>query len=421
MLGVMSAATGYDTGGVGGAGYYAPNTKIGVGRPGGVGTVGRKGIRKRARNPKKRRKLYARQDNWANYIAGLHTQQEDWERETSIREQGIIEPESFIKEVSRTPDQTLPDGTVVPGIPTFDIDQGVIDTFTGQLQLVKDAYQKLIDITKELVFALPRAINAADVEWRVRDIRADKFKAARNKHRKLAKATKDEKAKAFHEKKAEQADKALTAERDEQKLLGQNIRDYRGDRKEAGFDEREFRLGRDDYTRQIEAVAGRAAQEKKQENESASGGTGGGGGGASTTPLGVQLGLVDTAKMEVLKEFAGNFAAVGGTPGGLGGGVAGNLANLGRNPVVAGAAIGGAIAGGAGFGGASAGSIISAGSAASAAVAQPTLAGGTTSPTGLAPAAGGDKNVTVNNYFQEQPADPHTWSANTAFELGALI
>lgn len=418
MLGVMPAATGFDSGGVGGEGYYAPNTKIGVARPTPMGTVGKKGIRKRARKPKKRRKTYARQDAWANYVAGLHTQQEDWEREVSIREQGVIEPDSFIKEVSRTPDVTLPDGTVQKGIPTYDIDQGAVALFTSQLQEVYAGYQKLIDITKELVFALPRALNAADVEWRVRDVRAEKFKDARNKHRKLAKATKDDKVKDFHNKKADQADKALQAERDEQHKLGDNMRDYRADRKEAGFDEREFRLSRDDYGRQIDAVAGRAQEQKTNENESASGGSSGSGGSTAVSGA-VQLGLVDQAKYEVLKEFAGNFGALGATPATSGGGV-GGLANLARNPVVAGAAIGGAIAGGGGFGGTSTSSILSAGTAAGSAVAQPTSVSGS-SPTGLAPATGGDKSVTVNNYYEEQPADPHTWSANTAFELGALI
>jgi hypothetical protein len=65
-------------------------------------------------------------------------------------------------------------------------------------------------------------------------------------------------------------------------------------------------------------------------------------------------------------------------------------------------------------------SIMGAGTAAGMAVAQPTVAGGFTAA-GAAPATGGDKNVVVNNYYQEQPADPHTWSSNTAFELGALI
>jgi hypothetical protein len=414
---VISAASGYDSGGVGGQGYYAPNTKIGVGRPGGVGNVGNKRVRKIARNPKKRRKLYSRQDNWARYIAGLHTQQEDWEREVSIREQGVIEPESFIKEVSRTPDQTLPDGTVVPGVPTFDIDTGVISAFTGQLQLVQDAYNKLIQITAELVRSLPRAINAADTEWRVRDVRADKFKDARDRHRRIARATKDEGVKKHHNKKADDADKALQAERDEQRTLRENIGAYHADRKEAGFDEREFRLSSEDYGRQIDAVGGRAQEEKTRENEQGAGGSGGGGG-ATTTPVGVQMGLLDAAKMDVLKEFAGNFGAVGATPGGLGGAGVGNLANLGRNPVVAGAAIGGAI--GAGLGGAGVSSIMGAGTAAGMAVAQPTVAGGFTAA-GAAPATGGDKNVVVNNYYQEQPADPHTWSSNTAFELGALI
>ncbi len=432
---VISAATGFepnagklDTGGVniGGTGFYAPSAMVGKQyRPEGGAARGTKRLRGIGKKKKKTkmRNIYSRNDNWTRYIGGLHTLQDDWDREVSIREQAVVEPESFLKEVSRTPGEVLPDGTKTPDIVKYEVDTGIVNSFTAQLQSVKDAYDKLITITVELMSALPRAINAAQNEWSVRGGNIERLLDARKKHAGLAKNAKDPDTKAQHKKKVAQIDKQLAHEKDERKKLGGNMKQYREDRKEAGFDQREYRLSSEQYGRQIGAVAGTAAQDAIRENDQGGGGSGGGGTGGAATPMGVQIGNLNAAQMDVLKEFAGNFAAIGATPGGLGGGVAGNLANLGRNPVVAGAAIGGAIASGAGFGGgAGASSIMSAGSAAGAAVAQPSAIGGGVAPAGgVAPVGAGDKNVVVNNYFQEQPADPHTWSSNTAFELGALI
>ena len=413
--GIISAASGFDPGG-----YYAPNTKVGKSmRPGGGGAqLGNKKIRRMSKKGKSRRKIYSRQDNWARYIGGLHTQQEDWEREASIREQAVVEPDSFLKEVSRTPDTTLPDGTVVPGVSKYEVDQGVVGTFTAQLQSVKEAFDKIVQITAELVGAIPRAINAADNEWRVRDHNAERFKDARDRHRRLARATKDEKVKDYHNKKADAADKSFKGERDEQKKLRENIGQYKEDRKEAGFDERENRLSSEDYGRQIGAVAGRAESEKKQENDQGAGGGGAGGGAGVSGP--VQEALASAAKAEVLQQFAGNFGAVGGTPGGLGGAGSGTLANLAKNPALVAAGAAGAGAATAGLLGGGGTSIISSGATAGGllAAAPAVAAAGQTT---VAPASGGDTNVTVINNFEEQPADPHTWSANTAFELGALM
>ena len=418
-LGVMPAASGFDIGDQG-SGFYAEQTRVGSGmRPKkGGAQLGNNKLRGMAGKRKKRNRIYTRQDNWSRYIGSLHTLQTDWEREASIREQAVIEPETLLREVERIPGQVLPDGSKTEDIVKYDLDAGAIGTFKGQLTSVKDAYDRLVAITNELVGALPRALNAADNEWRVRDFNIDKFRKARDRHRNIARNAKSDKVKAHHTKIADQKDKQLQAEKKEQQKLGGNIKQYREDRKEAGFDQREYTLNSEDYARQISAVDPRANEEKTQKNEAGAGGAGGGAGGAGSQPLsyGAQSALADSEKANVLREFGGNMASLTSALTGAAatGTVGGALTALATNPTLA----GGASSLSAG------GTALSGGSVAAGTTAAETLSGASSTGTvgGVAsPTGSGDTTVSVTNNYLTQPEDPHTWAKGIEFEVGAAL
>jgi len=407
---VISAAAGmglsYGSGSFGGEQGYKPAEGI-VPRP------KKKAKRKGGKKAKRKYKLAAGR-GWAKYMDGLKVQASDWEREVGIREGNVREPADL---VIKTGEKELADGTKID---VFSENTSAINTYKADLAKVVEAYDHLKLIMQTFIQAVPVARQQLDIEADARRTKSDELRKAIHKHEATLnndKSSKEQKKKAkkqLGEKKAALAhEQAILADiKEDRNTLSEDAKDF-------GFDIRENARPRDEAQAEIDSVEGRAKTEATERNEQETGGGGSGGGGAPSGA--VQESLANAAKAEVLQQFAGNFAALGATPGGLGGPGSGSLANLATNPAIVGAAIGGAIgAGGGSLGGGSAASIISAGSTAGGLVAtSPTVAGAGQAT--AAPAAGGDTNVTVINNFEEQPADPHTWSANTAFELGALM
>lgn len=404
-------------------GYYAPASLPDAPKPPTKTTA------KQARSAKVRKKrkgkAYKSQNKWGSYIGQLKTQQEDWERETSIREGAVKEPDDFIVQTGATPVVTAPDGTKTGGEPIYGLDSGAISTFQGQLAKVKEGYDKLKQITYRLTADIPKARTAYSSEINIRQGNMASFHKAYKRNHNLAKHTKNAGAKKAAEARASKALKNYNREKAAWELLKTDRTTLDADAKEAGFDYREFVQDSDDYKQQITDVSTDADKQVADANPKADtgGGSGSTGNAAEQLTYGAAQALTDQLKGGIMKEFGGNMnASVGGK---IAAGLAGTGASSGTGMTAnqAGAlqgALGGAVSGAAGSMVASVAASSGAGST-MAAVSGERLAG----VTGGVAAAGGttdaSKTVNITNNFKTQPADPLTWTKGVEFEAGAAV
>lgn len=352
---------------------------------------------------------------WASYIDGLQTQQGDWEREVSIRESQLSEPEDTIIE---GPKKKIKDPTTGEDIEvkTYLPNTGPIEEYKKQIRYVMEAFDQLIKIIFELVRAIPQAISAAQNEYTERGSAITALNGYITKEKaKLAKADKDDKPK--HQKRIEKWKKERDGHKEERKGLKEAQDALVRDRVDAGFDFREAVIARGKYQTEHDEISPKAdasaAEATKAEDPTQNGSGGSGGTGLS---YGEQAAATDTEKANILKEFGSNFIPAAGGGGStasatmataLGASGAGGITADLRN------AIGGAIT--------SATTQTASAAAAAVTSSSPTVVGGGGGTAAAAPTVGTSTNVTVNNTFATVPPDPHTWAAGVEFELGAIV
>lgn len=382
----------------------------------------------------KSKKKYAYKTNrsWATYITNLHTRQDQLEREVSIREGEVREPEDM---VVQTGTQSVKDKNTgeVTDVPIYAANPKIESEYKPDLSAVLQAVAALKAVVSALVSGIPQAVTANQTEQSYRN------SAAKTLHTEIAKENKRTglkgDAKTKHDNRLSKLKDAYSHEEDVLKDLKADEKTLLSDRVEAGFDFREVEDSRASYQREYDTASGNAATEATKESADAvsgangSGSSGGSGGsGSDTATLAQQTGLADTERASILKTFGGNAAALvstGVANFAMGGGGTRNAGSLSPN-VGAGLSdslSGGASAAAAGSGGAG-GSKSVAAALASGSQAAGVMSGGSATgaaATGAAVAAGGGTVTNITNNFAAPPADPHTWTAGVAFEASALL
>lgn len=356
---------------------------------------------------------------WGKHIKGLLDQQSDWEREASIRESAVREPEDYINETKN------PDGTT-----TYALDDAAIATYKAQIQQVADAYKKLTEITAEIVQSIPKAIQSMKAEiaghnYNIGQLTHEIAREEKKQHTKGSSKT------AEHTRNMATArlKKLRPALSEEKKLKGIAIglRDeFAGEtRKEAGFDYREFSATYADLLTELgdgqgSVSADAAAQLASATADSAGGVGGGAGGGDAPLAYGAQQLIADTEKMNLLREYGGNAYTT--SPGGSsatnpgGGGYIGNPAGI-KDPARANSTLSGSTAASVGDGG---GATLRSMATSSSAGSSFDSGGGTTSGGATATVAP-SKSISIVNNFETAPEDPHLWTQGMAFEVNTAI
>jgi len=351
---------------------------------------------------------------WGRHIKGLLDQQSDWEREASIRESAVSEPEDYINETKN------PDGTT-----TYTLDDAAIAAYKAQIQKVADAYKKLTEITAEIVQSIPKAIQSmqAEIKGHNYNIGTLTHEIDREEKRLRTKGT-SKTAEATRDSARNRLKKLRPALSDEKKAKAAAVAlrdEFKGDtRKEAGFDFREFtatyaglvaELGDGQGSIQADAAAQLA-------QSSDTGGTGGdGGGGDAPLSYGAQQLISDTEKMNLLREYGGNAYTT--SPGGSsatspgGGGYIGNPAGI-SDPARSSSGLSGVTSAGGDAGGTTLRSMAS-GSAST------FKSGSSASGGGTAGTVDSSKSISIVNNFTTAPEDPHLWSQGMAFEINTAL
>ncbi len=366
---------------------------------------------------KKKDKLNSNR-SWASYIEDLQTQQGYWEREVSIRESQIKEPEDMVIRDPRN-DTKIDDGNGgVTTVEAYKANPAIQDSYLPSVKLVMDAMQTLIQIVAELVRAIPEAIKANVQERVARDSSAKSFDDRAKEWSGKAKKTNDKDQKARFEKKADQYRDKRDKEKEIAKTLREDEKTLDASRVTAGFDKRQADIDFLDRKNEYDTVLGKAsanaAEQSKPPTASSSGGSSGGTSGGVS--IASQTGAAITQSAEVLRAFGNNFISVGGNNAAAqfaAGPLARNTLAGAVSALVGSSSTAGS--GGTAF-------AMRSGAKAASVMARTGTASGTM-PGGVSATPGGasETNVTVNNNFLTQPADPHTWSKGIEFELGAYL
>lgn len=354
---------------------------------------------------------------WGAHIKGLLDQQSDWEREASIRENAVSEPEDYINEVKN------PDGTT-----TYELDNAAIAAYKAQVKEVADAYLKLTQITQEIVQSIPKAIQSMKAEISGHNynigVLTHEINREEDRLRTKGKGTKVEAIKDSARSRLKKLRPALSAEK-RAKEVAKGLRDeFSGDtRKEAGFDYREFtatyagllaELGDGKGSIQADAAAQLASA-----SDTGAGGPGDGGGDAPLA-YGAQQLIADTEKMNLLREYGGNAyttspsGSSATSPGG--GGYIGNPAGT-SDPARSNSTLSASTSASAGDGGGAMTRSMASGSAS----ASTWDSGGAASSGGATSTVAPSKTITITNNFETAPEDPHLWSQGMAFEVNTAI
>jgi hypothetical protein len=378
---------------------------------------------------------------WAAHIDYLQRQRSDWEREVSIRDSQVQEPEHLVIESNKPIMVPNPDkpGTTMPlkdedgnQVNEMVVNHAGMAKYKEGLDRVQEAINKLMQILRQLVSAIPMASQALRQERGVRRNRIRSLNAALRKEEDMARdSDASDKQRSEARKQAAKIKKQI---RQEEKIvgdIGSDLSSYGEERKDAGFSLREWQIEKRQNRAEYNRTAVRASKDADEENKqrvdqhtdrgggSPSGGTGG-------LSIGEQRAAAAGEMRSVLASYGsqaqqGGASAVAGAM--RGGGVMGGLGSVAA--AVAGGVSGGGFGGIAGTGG-GLGSAVSGGATASSMLGPVSSGGGfgtmAAGVGGIMGGVGGDKITTVNvtNNFQEPPADPHTWSAGLEFELGTI-
>lgn len=358
------------------------------------------------------KKPYSVKRGWSEYIENLHTQQGYWERETSIRESQVKEPEDIIVQTGENQVKDPITGEITK-VPVYGPNEGPIKAYQAQLKHVIEALGMVMQIVQELVRAIPLAIAANKQERKYHknseDNLQDKIKNenSRQKKKKNPNYTHRDKLREQRDKHAEEREKLVE---DQKKLEADQV--------EAGFDVREVSIARGKVQEEHDTILGDANKSAAERNLSESGtGTGGGGpsgGGSASTPglsYGEQSALADTERANVLREFGSNFSnfatsSFAATLGGAAGrGAAGAFTQSGSFDTsnLSGARM-------------ASGAINS-----SSGPSMTSTTGGSSTGGSDAIPVGNTSNVNITNNFQQPPPDPHTFVKGMEFEAGTAF
>lgn len=393
--------------------------------------------RKKQFKPKKAKKRPKKINRgWANYIEGLETQQGYWEREVSIRESKIREPEdTIIRDPARDKVVKDPVSGEEVKVEAYQPNPKIEKEYKPDLARVLEAMKTLMNIVKELVRAIPLAMQANRTEYNYREGAITDLNADIKREKKKLKDGKKKNNKAA-ENRIEKATRERDRHKEEQRALNDDHKSLKESRVEAGFDWREYNIARKEYQNEYDTAFNEATQQATEDtlaqfptggsggSGGGSGGSGGSGGDSGSSGAGglsydAQAALADTAKASILREFGSNFSP---TSGGGGAGTAGS--GLGQGAQASLAALGAVGTSGRGAGAADLTSARSA--VASSSQAATTIMGGATSTGGAGGGTSistteGDKTIIVQAQFAEVPPDPHTFVKGVEFEVAGII
>jgi hypothetical protein len=374
--------------------------------------------KKRARGGKNLKLQSAGAHPWGARVLFLESQQDVWERELSIRQSQVKEPDDFM--------MNDPSGAKIPGTddPMQVVDTSAVDTFKASLNQVQLAFGQLTQIITGLMSAIPNAIREMTNEMQAREFNKSQLKTAINVNKKLSKS-KDKKVAERAKGRVEKYQGEYDRQETERKSASSDRTDLKAKLIDSGFDFRENNIASGENQSIIDALDNKAKADVTAANtppDTSGGGagdTGSGSSSSSSSEQGIsiqqQTALALTQNADTLKQFGQNFingsngnaAAqfVAGAVGGAGAG-AGQTSQPGIGTI--------------GPRGSDITAAMTSGSRAATYMSQSGAAGGAGVATGADGTAGGNTNVNVVNNFQQPPPDPHTWSQGVAFELGTL-
>jgi hypothetical protein len=393
--------------------------------------------RKKKTSPKKL--AFKQRRGWAGYIEGLQTQQGYLEREVSIRESEVREPEDMVIQTG-TQDVKDPTTGEVTKVPVYAPNPAIESEYKPDLKKVDQAYQMLVAVVKELVTSIPKAIQAINVEKGIRAASSANLKdlIEKENHR-FNGYSKKEKAshKAAHDKRISKLTSAKKDEDDTIKDLLSDRKDLVGAQAEAGFDFREYTDDKAANLAEYNSAEGKAQTtadtQNTQEvnnvlgvdqygNQIGGGSDSGSGGGSDGPTLAQQTGLADTERANILRDFGGNMGAVtqNGAASPAQGVAQNNLSGLGKIASAMTAPVAAAVsAQTTALTGGSAGSALSGGLTAGSMMAAATPVANTSGT--MLTGGTGDKTVNIVNNFAAPPADPHSWTQGVEFEANAAV
>lgn len=374
---------------------------------------------KKFKPSKKNKKPYSARRGWAEYIEGLHTQQGYWEREVSIRESQVREPENMVIEIGK---QNVVDPTTgeVTAVPVYAANPEIENSYKPALQSVLQAMSTLMSIIMELVRAIPQALAANKAESGYHQDAKENLDRQIRRQKNRVSGTKG-KQRDKHERELDRLKERRDKHIEARKELKESEKTLLSDHVEAGFDQREAAIAQANLQREHDTASGEAAADAAKQTAEAlpsasTGGTGGGGGGDAGNAgptLREQEAMADSERANVLREFGGNMmSAALGLP--VGGGPAGSGPSA-LNPALMESAVGGAAAATrSGAAGSSFASGVSAGMAV-------TSSGGSTPAPAAGPSTTENKTVNIVNNFQQPPPDPHTFVQGMEFEAAGTF
>lgn len=309
MAGHMLGVQGFATGGIpGGGGYFPglePAFKAGPKSPKlrKPSWYGSKGGAKSKRSKSHQKKAIGAGAVWEKRIEYLQGRETELERDASIKESQVKEPESFLRQTGTTPD----------GTPTYEIAWDLVKKFRDDMSLVQNVYNQIWKVVQELRRAIPQAIKAQKNEI---NARRSAISGQRNSLKHLRGALGKEEARGKRKRPKEIARLRKLISKSEASITkhGQEIgdsktliKDYQAEDKDSGFRLREAYNRAQDYQADINAVGGRALKEKADATASGAAGDTG-----SATAVGgpSPVQLLGSARYDLLSQFGGNYANV---------------------------------------------------------------------------------------------------------------
>jgi hypothetical protein len=384
---------------------------------------------------KKKKKIYKAQRGWSAYVQNLTDQQGYWEREVSIRESQVREPDEM---TVRAPELDKIVVDPITGeqttIEMFKPNPLIESEYKPDLQNVMKAMDQLMKIITELVRAIPEALAAANQEIAFREgaIKDLNKKIKKEQKKKFGKGKQQQQAQQKSQRDISNWQNTISEHRSVIDTLTGDKRTLGEGRVDAGFDFREAQIAKGELQTEYNTVSEQAQADATEQSTPSSGGSGGGSGSGGIS-YGQQASLADTEKASVLREFGGNFKPnIGPSSASAAFGDSARGAAVGAIAAVAGGAVAGAVNSAIGGSGGSiagagvadlraAGAAIASGSAAGKAVAGGGSGGGGVSGGGSGATVDNSKVVNVNNVFATVPPDPHTFAKGVEFEVGAAV
>jgi hypothetical protein len=336
----------------------------------------------------------------------LLDEESDKNREISIAEMRVKEPDTFLIE-GKDP-QT--------GEPTYAVDEGAVTKYKDQLAAVAKLYQDLVkDILRPMVETVgPNAMGALAKYIGARESSIADVKKSITKNKKLAKS-KDKDTKQAAIKRLADDQRTLEDQIEKRDNAKTSRSDIREDLHDARYRLEEAKIGRDSAREDADAtrIDQRVAEELASSRESAT---------AEAPPsMATQQAMFDSERASILREFGGNAGAAfrEGVYDAMGGG-GGLQMNLAAAPSLLSAmatSVSSGITGALGSAGVDA---VSGGVQAGAAMVS---GSGSAAAVGAGATIDQSKTVqmTVNASFIEPAPDPHTFVKSLQFEANALI